>query len=264
MALPDYIAGRNDVTVKVKETKAKSGTPFIKDYSLEEIAEMPLPSYYRKKDRILNARKEVYRDKIIIDPAAAWGPANPGKLFVRGIGEEGVVANTGAVIPEKNFWHTNMLSGGEFESDAVVIVHSFEFKLWLCSAMPVAANINQGLLTNTVPAAETAQQWSASLAFHAFISQTQYSFFRSDQQQEKGLLDELTCILGPTASYGGDVNEGFIQNAIPVPNNRLDRVKIFTNGKFSFRLDPAIACSYPSWIVGEMRMRARRIGTLYY
>lgn len=256
---------KSNQTVQIKETSAKSGTPVIKEYTLEEIAEMPLGTYYRKKDRIMNARKEVYRDKFILDPAAGWNVNQPATLFLRGVGEPGVILNTGAAIAEKTTWHTNMQSDGEFEADTVVIVHSFEFKLWLCSALAAAGSYTQGLLTNPVPAAEGAQQYSASLLFQAIISQTEWTFWRSDQPQEKGFLDELTCTLGPTASFGGDVNEGFIQNVIPIENNRLDRPKIFENGKFRFTLKPAATLTaLPTWVIGEMRMRARRIGTLYY
>jgi hypothetical protein len=242
--------------VKVREQEG------VKEYSLADIAEMPLSTYYRKKDRIMNARRETYYDTMILDPSAGWSTDKPAKLFTRGLGEPGVIVNTGTAFAEKNYFDTNMLSDGEFDTESTVIVHSFEVELKLCAALPTA--VDNGRITNPKPNTEAALAYSASLLFQAIIDQTRFTFYRADQPQETGFLNELTCRLGSTASFGGDLNEGFIQNVIPLDNNRLDRPKVFTNGKFHVRLEPLAALTaLQTWVVLRFRMRARRIGVLY-
>jgi hypothetical protein len=248
----------NDGSDRVK-VRERDG---IKEFSLKEISEMPLPAYYRKKDKIMNARRETYYDTLIIDPSAGWDLSRVGKLFTRGIGDEGIVTNTGTAFAEKDYFDTNMLSGGEFDGESTVIVHSFEVEMFLCAALPTT--VDRGRITNPKPNAEASLQYSASLLFQSIINQTRFTFYRSDSPQETGFLNELTCRLGPTASFGGDLNEGFIQNVIPVDNNRLDRPKVFTNGKFHVRLEPLAALTaLQAWVVLRFKMRARRIGELY-
>jgi hypothetical protein len=79
-----------------------------------------------------------------------------------------------------------------------------------------------------------------------------------------GFLGEFTCRTGATGSFGGDGNEGFIQNVIPVENSRLDRPEVFENGKFRFVLRPVVpSMQFPAWINGRVVLRSRRIGQLY-
>jgi hypothetical protein len=255
---------RNRVIVK---EPVGGGAFAVKEYDFDDIKNMPIEQYYSVKNHIVNARKETYYDTFIFDPATTIAANLEDLLFTRGRNQEGAISNTGVEIAKKTLWHTNLNRNGEFDNDATVLIHSMEVAIFMPTILPVAGNYAQGILSNPIPSAEGAQAWSASLTYHMLKDSLHFVFVRSEQDQERGFLEEWTTRVGPTAVLGGDVNEGFVQNASFRENLKFDRVKVFEGGDSTFQVKMSniagAALTLQTFIVGRVKLRTRRIGVLW-
>lgn len=253
---------KKDRVVQVAEPKTTANPSGIRDYSLEEIARMPLPVYLKKADRILNARKQVYYDTARLESGTAWLIGQNARLFTKGKSQDSTVVNTGAAIASKTDFDTNMISDGEFEGGTTAIVSAIEVDLFLPTRLATADTL--GMITNPAPAAKVANTYSASVLFYALTRQTKLTFFRSETPQENGLLYEFPTRFGATAALGSDAEEGFIQNTAG-RGNVLDFPKILeSDDRFSCVLEPlAASLALPSDVAIRVLLITKRIGTLY-
>ncbi|MGI8996416.1 MAG: hypothetical protein ACR2GW_07055 [Pyrinomonadaceae bacterium] len=247
--------------IRVAQPRSTANPSGIREYSLEEVARMPLPVYLRKADKILNARKQVYHDTVRLEGGTPWTVGQRARVFNKGIGQPANVTNTGAAY-EKTDFDTNMISDGEFEGGTTAIVSAIEVDLFLCARVPTADTL--GMITNPAPAAKVANTYSASILFFALTRQTKLTFFRSETPQENGFLYEFPTRFGATSSLGGDAEEGFVQNTTG-RGNVLDFPKILeSDDKFSALLEPlAPSLALPIDVAIRVLMITKRIGTLY-
>lgn len=261
-------ASRVQNAVVVREPNS-DGQLVLKEYSFDEIRHMPVSTYYKKKDRIVNARKQVVYDTLVFDPAAPIRAGFEWFAFTRGRGTEGRYANTGVSFGDKKNWHSNLLRNGEFEGDATYLIHSMEVALFLPSILAVQNNFSQGILTNATPAAEGAQAYSATLTYEMLKEALFFEFRRTEQAQERGFLEDWTTRIGPTSSLGGDTNEGYIQNASFNENMMLIYTKVFDRGENQSLFDVRVTNSaqadltFQSWFYLKIKLRARRVGVLW-
>ncbi len=209
----------------------------IKHYTLEEIARMPIAQFMEIEGRILNGRTQVYYDTLRLAAGTAWTSAQKVRLFT--IGREGraEVANTAAAITKTDF-DCNMQKGGEFEHGSTVIIHGIE--VFMEQTARLATADAAGLVSNPAPTAKAVNTYSASLLHRVLRRQTKLTFYRGERPQESGLLFMFPTRFGAQASFGGDTEEGIINNSSPAGYiNILDFPKVLEGGRdFSILIEP--------------------------
>jgi hypothetical protein len=211
--------------VKVAVPKSRLYPQGVKQYSLEEIASMPMQRYMVLQDRIVNARSQVYYDTVRLESGSAWVRGQSARLFTKGIDQDGRITNTGAVVTKSKF-DTNMVQDGAFEFGVTAIVSAIEAHIVL-PARAATADV-QGMITNPAPAAKAANVYSSSILLYALTHQVALTFFRGEDSEENGLLYQFPSRHGLSASYGGDVEEGFAQNSMG-HGSKLDFPKVLVH-----------------------------------
>lgn len=245
-----------EVLIKVAEpTGNDSG---IRAYNLEQIAQMPLPEYLRKDNKILYWRNQVFHDTAIIAPGVAITPQHIKRLFVKGKNESDTVMNSGAAIAQKGEFMTNMETNGEFPHDSTAICYSIEVDWQFTTAQPSAISLGQIQNASTAAVAN----YSASVCNAAIRRQFQLRLVRGEQSKHKGFLYEFPTRFGSTGAFGG--TDGFIQNNSFASDtfSKLDRPEVFEgDSRFSFELVPlADTLTMPVWTIITVMIVCRYIG----
>lgn len=163
-------------------------------------------------------------------------------------------------------WHTNLTGrGGEFPRDATVIIHELDVRITILNTRVAYTN---GITTDPTVVAET--NYSGTALMDMLLTNLRLQFFRGDQPMEAGFLSEWHASTSKIASFGGDVNEGFIANAWPGDGNgKFDRVKVFEQGDSTFHAvltnPSAKALTLPTGVFVRLNvgLRVREIGTIY-
>lgn len=248
--------------VHIQERPKSPGDSGIKEYTLDDIAGMPLPVFMRKADKIVNARNQVYHDTVRLEEGA-WTNQQSARLFQVGRNKAGFVANTGVTFGNKTDFDTNMIADGEFEGGTTAIVTAIEVDLFLPVRFPTADTV--GIITNAAPQAKVANTYSASLLYFALTRQTKLTFYRTETPQENGFLYEFPTRFGASASFGGDVEEGFIQNTTGRGGGVLSFPKVLeSSDNFSVLLEPlAASLTLPIDVQIRVLLIAKRIGTVW-
>ena len=220
-----------DFSGKILQARRRSDGAIVA-YDLDELVGMPTPQYYVLKDRVLNARRKRYFERVLFDPAVTI-PANLNyRVFDRGAdsGLPAIYANSQAATGDPmSKWHTNLTGrGGEFPQDNTQIVHEMDVRLRIANTR---ATFTSGVITDPTVAAET--NFSATALFDMLTENLYLTFYRGSQPMEEGFLNEWWTKQGQTMAFGGDLNEGAVQNSWPDPrgNQMFDRVKIFKMGE---------------------------------
>lgn len=245
--------------VVIQEAPVNASDNGIREYSLTAIADMPLPLYYQKAGRILNARNQVYRDVAIFQPGTVT-PSHKARLFTKGIGQQDKVINSPATVYEKGRYHTNMIADGEFEGGTTFLMSAIEARVFISNIVP--RNVTLGQIVDT---ATNATQ-NASVLHDGVTRQFELTFVRTEQSMHNGLLYEFPTRFC-SSGVMGNVADGFVQNGPFAMDswNKLSSVQVLeSDDKFHFDLQPlADTMELPSWVVVEVLLVGKRIGTLY-
>lgn len=242
---------------------AKKQTPLMKynpnaakgvvSVDLAKLSSIPLAVYLQQAGRFLNAVPARFYDTALYT-AGVITTAHSARLFTHGIGDNGKIANTGAVIAEKKETLTNMSGDGEFEGGVTFIMEGLEIEIFQGSTNETT--FSNGEITD--PTVSALANFSAVNHQYAISTQFKATFFRGEKQQMfSGLLQEFPPSLLMSGAFG-NVADGFVQNYGKNEWNKLNTARVLeSQDKFSVSIEP-LAGSFTTQV--PFNIRATLVG----
>ena len=231
--------------VKVQEAPPRVRNGVYSDgkqeYTLEQLAGMPIATILRKGGKAVNSRFKIFYDKAVFKPTTIT-KGQTRKLFTAGVDDKDNYVNAGGGDAgwTKDEFYTNMQKDGEFPGGTRFLHLLTMVDIFLPSVKPAANGIVNGKVVNIAvnPAANT---YAASLLMQALLSQFTLTLRRGgkDEAIQDGLLGDFPSSKSITGAMGA-VLDGFIENAPENPFTiRLQRAQVYNpNDGFNFLLAP--------------------------
>jgi hypothetical protein len=232
----------------------------IRELRLDELNRKPLSQYYKMADRFVNVENHVYYDTAVYG-AAVINQDHVAELFTKGQAQAGSVANTGAAIPRKGEFLTNMVTDGEFDNSTSFLLEQIAVDITLSSER-ATTKTNGAIIDPTNNALATL---SAPNHYLAISRQFALRFRRSEQVMVSGLLFEFPSPFVASGAFGASLG-GFVQNGFSIPGwNKLSEIHALqSNDRFAVDIEPVVSGFTPQ-VPFEIRVMfiGKRIQTLY-
>jgi hypothetical protein len=187
-----------------------------------KLEDMTIPQFVSFEGRLHNVRRDRVYDTIVFEANTTITPAHKKTLFRKGIDEMESYA-TSATEYKKTLIHTNMLKGGEFEKNDLVIIRNIEVQHPMFGGVPVT--VSAGEIQNarvTFPGT-----YDPAVAAWAWLSQSLIQFKRGNSVIVENLAINFPQDAGLYAAYGANAG-AYVQNGQGV--NLLPGVQVLEGG----------------------------------
>lgn len=238
------MAKQTKLAVAGMTTPSSSNPLGVVQIDPQDLSNIPLAQYYQMANKFVNVQSAVYYDTAVYKGGTAITQAQKKALFTKGKSQDDVTVNTGAAIPEKGDFLTNMISDGEFEGGTTFILEQICVSWMLTSEQPTAVGVRNEI---TSPNYTASSVISAAIHHKAIAEQFVLEYYRNEELKLRGKLRHFPTPFISSGAFG-DAGEGFVQNGyVPTGFNMLARpVVLQSEDKFSFVLNPVVASWTPT------------------